>query len=118
MLRVVYLYFGWVASKTMKDYHYRWHSGSPVRVLWDYYLHAQDFSVGPRYSQRTMAPALIETPELTNGAPIIVPVKAVPGTTEGKPRIRRVIDEEGGTTTASVSDPSNITPFRCALTAA
>ena len=51
-----------------------------------------------------MAPLNADTPVNTEtiSAPITVPVKAVPETTETKPKVRRVIDEEGGTTTASV----------------
>lgn len=43
-----------------------------------------------------MAPSIAEAPK----ADIVVPVK--PDTVETEPRIRRAIDEEGGTTTASV----------------
>lgn len=49
-----------------------------------------------------MAPSVAELPEKTETAPIIVPVKAVAGATETKPKVRRIIDEEGGKTTASV----------------
>jgi hypothetical protein len=51
-----------------------------------------------------MAPSIAEIPEKPESAPITVPQKAVPGTTETKLRIRRVIDEGGGTTTASVHE--------------
>jgi hypothetical protein len=44
-----------------------------------------------------MAPSVAEIAT----APIVVPVKAALETVE-KPKIRRAIDEEGGTTTASV----------------
>jgi taurine dioxygenase/sulfonate dioxygenase len=46
-----------------------------------------------------MAPSIAE--ERPHKVDIVVPVKAPPTTTE-KPKIRRIIDEEGGTTTASV----------------
>lgn len=59
-----------------------------------------------------MAPSIAELPVRTEPAPVTVPVKAIPGTTatpeklegkaEVKPRIRRIIEEEGGDTTASV----------------
>lgn len=55
-----------------------------------------------------MAPSVVETPEQTESAPIVVPVKAVPGSTDVKPRVRRAIDEEGGTTTATVSQSNCI----------
>ncbi|KAL6239642.1 hypothetical protein BDW75DRAFT_249731 [Aspergillus navahoensis] len=45
-----------------------------------------------------MAPSIAEEP--TPRADVVVPVKASPDGTE-KPKIRRIIDEEGGTTTAS-----------------
>ena len=48
-----------------------------------------------------MAPSIAELPH-TESAPITVPVKAIP-TEATKPKVRRVIDEEGGNTTASVS---------------
>ncbi|KAJ5585114.1 uncharacterized protein N7459_004914 [Penicillium hispanicum] len=44
-----------------------------------------------------MAPSLVENP----AQEIIVPVKASAGATDTKPRVRRIIDEEGGKTTAS-----------------
>ncbi|KAL4780708.1 hypothetical protein BJX76DRAFT_364120 [Aspergillus varians] len=44
-----------------------------------------------------MAPSIAEAPK----SEVVVPIKADPATTETKPKIRRVIDEEGGTTTAS-----------------
>jgi taurine dioxygenase/sulfonate dioxygenase len=44
-----------------------------------------------------MAPSIAEAPK----ANVVVPVKT--DTVETKPKIRRAIDEEGGTTTASVS---------------
>ena len=46
-----------------------------------------------------MAPSIAE--EQPHKADVVVPVKTPPATTE-KPKIRRIIDEEGGTTTASV----------------
>jgi taurine dioxygenase/sulfonate dioxygenase len=51
-----------------------------------------------------MAPSIAEIPEKTETTPITLPVKAIPGTKakETKPKVRRVIDEEGGKTTASV----------------
>jgi hypothetical protein len=49
-----------------------------------------------------MAPSIAELPKETDTPSITVPVKAIPGTTKAKPKIRRVIDEEGGKTTASV----------------
>lgn len=45
-----------------------------------------------------MAPSIAQVPT----AEVVVPVKAAPSTTETKPRVRRIIDEEGGKTTASV----------------
>ncbi|RFU27527.1 hypothetical protein B7463_g8812, partial [Scytalidium lignicola] len=48
-----------------------------------------------------MAPSVAEIPEKTEITPNVVSVKAIPGTEETKPKIRREIDEEGGTTTAS-----------------
>lgn len=45
-----------------------------------------------------MAPSIAEVPTTE----IVVPVKVNPGTTEAKPKVRRIIDEEGGKTTASV----------------
>ncbi|RDL36483.1 Uncharacterized protein BP5553_05835 [Venustampulla echinocandica] len=47
-----------------------------------------------------MAPSIAEIPEKTENAPITVPVKAVEGSAEAT-KIRRVIEEEGGKTTAS-----------------
>ncbi|CDM30353.1 Taurine catabolism dioxygenase TauD/TfdA [Penicillium roqueforti FM164] len=44
-----------------------------------------------------MAPSIAQVPT----AEVVVPVKAAPSTTETKPRVRRIIDEEGGKTTAS-----------------
>ncbi|KAJ5729606.1 uncharacterized protein N7483_004114 [Penicillium malachiteum] len=44
-----------------------------------------------------MAPSITETP----ASQIIVPVKADPRSIQEKPRVRRIIDEEGGKTTAS-----------------
>ncbi|KAJ5084797.1 hypothetical protein NUU61_009376 [Penicillium alfredii] len=44
-----------------------------------------------------MAPSIAEVPT----PEIVVPVKVNPGTTEAKPKVRRIIDEEGGKTTAS-----------------
>ncbi|KAJ0413008.1 hypothetical protein BJY00DRAFT_322738 [Aspergillus carlsbadensis] len=44
-----------------------------------------------------MAPSIAEAPKTE----VVVPVKADPASTETKPKIRRVIDEEGGTTTAT-----------------
>lgn len=64
-----------------------------------------------------MAPSVAEIPE-AEVATIIVPVKTIPKSTEAKteetpeakqtsseakPKVRRIIDEEGGKTTASVS---------------
>lgn len=51
-----------------------------------------------------MAPSIAEIPEKTEATLITVPVKSIPGTDvkETKPKVRRVIDEEGGTTTATV----------------
>jgi hypothetical protein len=46
-----------------------------------------------------MAPSVAELPQ-TETVPIVVPVKAVQG--EEKPKVRRIIEEEGGKTTASV----------------
>jgi taurine dioxygenase/sulfonate dioxygenase len=48
-----------------------------------------------------MAPSIVESP----AAEIIVPVKTDPGATDFKikPRVRRIIDEEGEGTTASVN---------------
>lgn len=45
-----------------------------------------------------MAPSIAEAP----AAQVVVPIKAVPGTTEGKARVRKIIDEEGENTTATV----------------
>jgi hypothetical protein len=45
-----------------------------------------------------MAPSIAEAPS----AEIVVPVKADLEKSDTKPKIRRVIDEEGGKTTASV----------------
>lgn len=45
-----------------------------------------------------MAPSIAQAPT----AEVVVPVKAAPGTTETKARVRRIIDEEGGNTTATV----------------
>lgn len=47
-----------------------------------------------------MAPSVAEIK--TEAAPVVVPVKAAPETTETKPKVRRAIDEEGGKTTAKV----------------
>ncbi|KAJ5226433.1 hypothetical protein N7468_007658 [Penicillium chermesinum] len=44
-----------------------------------------------------MAPSIAEIPT----ANVVVPVKDTPAAAENKPKIRRVIEEEGGTTTAS-----------------
>ncbi|KAJ5703160.1 hypothetical protein N7488_010708 [Penicillium malachiteum] len=44
-----------------------------------------------------MAPSIAEAP----ASQIVVPVKADPGSIQEKPRVRRIIDEEGGKTTAS-----------------
>ncbi|KAJ5618294.1 hypothetical protein N7528_006937 [Penicillium herquei] len=44
-----------------------------------------------------MAPSIAEVP----ASQIIVPVKADPGSIQENPRVRRIIDEEGGKTTAS-----------------
>ncbi|KAJ6014261.1 hypothetical protein N7540_008852 [Penicillium herquei] len=44
-----------------------------------------------------MAPSIAEAP----ASQILVPVKADPGSIQDKPRVRRIIDEEGGKTTAS-----------------
>lgn len=59
-----------------------------------------------------MAPSVAELPQNLETSPITLPVKVLPGAaeakaeaTETKPKIRRVIDEEGGTTTASVRQP-------------
>lgn len=64
-----------------------------------------------------MAPSVAQIPEV-EAATIIVPVKAIPESTEAKkeetpeakqtssetkPKVRRIIDEEGGKTTATVS---------------
>lgn len=49
-----------------------------------------------------MAPSIADLPEKTETAPTTVPVKAVTEATEKKPKVRRVIEEEGGQTTASV----------------
>jgi hypothetical protein len=64
-----------------------------------------------------MAPSVAQIPE-AEPATIVVPVKAIPestetktegspettqATSEAKPKVRRIIDEEGGKTTASVS---------------
>jgi len=45
-----------------------------------------------------MAPSIADAPP----AEIVVPVKKDPEDLETKPRVRRVIEEEGGKTTASV----------------
>jgi taurine dioxygenase/sulfonate dioxygenase len=45
-----------------------------------------------------MAPSIAEAPK----SEVVVPVKADVASTETKPKIRRIIDEEGGTTTATV----------------
>ncbi|KAL5041936.1 hypothetical protein BDW71DRAFT_201005 [Aspergillus fruticulosus] len=50
-----------------------------------------------------MAPSIAE--EQTAQADVVVPIKAPPAATTEKPKIRRVIDGEGGTTTASVLPP-------------
>jgi taurine dioxygenase/sulfonate dioxygenase len=47
-----------------------------------------------------MAPSISQVPT----AEVAVPVKVAPETTDTKPRVRRIIDEEGGKTTASVGD--------------
>ncbi|KAJ5926591.1 hypothetical protein N7516_008364 [Penicillium verrucosum] len=44
-----------------------------------------------------MAPSIAQTPTVD----VVVPVKAASGTTEAKARVRRIVDEEGETTTAS-----------------
>jgi len=49
-----------------------------------------------------MAPSVADLPENTETAPVTVPVKTAPETTDRKPKVRRVIEEEGGQTTASV----------------
>lgn len=49
-------------------------------------------------SQHNMAPSIAQTPTVD----VVVPVKAASGTTEAKARVRRIIDEEGENTTASV----------------
>jgi hypothetical protein len=46
-----------------------------------------------------MAPSVSEIQQVET-APILVPVKAFSG--DEKPKVRRIIDEEGGKTTASV----------------
>lgn len=45
-----------------------------------------------------MAPSIAQAPT----AEVVVPVKAAPEAAETKARVRRIIDEEGGNTTASV----------------
>lgn len=50
-----------------------------------------------RPTKRTMAPSIAEAPT----ANVVVPVKAA-AATDPKPEVRRIIDEEGGKTTASV----------------
>lgn len=49
-----------------------------------------------------MAPSVAEIPQHTETAPVKASVKIVPEITETKPKVRRIIDEEGGKTTASV----------------
>lgn len=51
-----------------------------------------------------MSPSIAQLPEQTEKPSIIVPLKAIPASA-GNSQIRRVIDEEGETTTASVSIP-------------
>jgi taurine dioxygenase/sulfonate dioxygenase len=46
-----------------------------------------------------MAPSIIAESPTTEA---VVPVKADSGKNETKPKVRRIIDEEGGKTTASV----------------
>lgn len=52
-----------------------------------------------------MAPSVAEIPE-AHPAPITIPIKTISEkteqSTEAKPKVRRIIDEEGGKTTASV----------------
>jgi hypothetical protein len=57
-----------------------------------------------------MAPSVAEIAT----APIVVPVKATPETVE-KPKIRRAIDEEGGTTTASVRNKLKTSLIQCEI---
>jgi hypothetical protein len=45
-----------------------------------------------------MAPSIAENPT----AEVVVPVKANPQASASKPKVRRIIDEEGGKSTASV----------------
>lgn len=45
-----------------------------------------------------MAPSIVENPT----AQVVVPVKVDPQATTSKPKVRRIIDEEGGKSTASV----------------
>ncbi len=49
-----------------------------------------------------MAPSIAELPERTGAAAITGPVKDIPRAAAAKTKVRRVIDEEGGKTTASV----------------
>lgn len=49
-----------------------------------------------------MTPSIAELTKETDTPLITVPVKAIPGTTKARYKIRRAIDEEGGKTTASV----------------
>ncbi|KAJ9241040.1 hypothetical protein DTO169E5_3735 [Paecilomyces variotii] len=48
-----------------------------------------------------MAPSVADLPENTETAPVTVPVKTAVESTDKKPKVRRVIEEEGGQTTAS-----------------
>ena len=56
-----------------------------------------------------MAPSIIDEPKADVVVPVKAPTEASITSTE-KPKIRRIIDEEGGTTTASVSI-SYLTPL-------
>lgn len=47
---------------------------------------------------RNMTPSIAEIPT----AEVVVPVKADTQATSTKPKVRRIIDEEGGNSTASV----------------
>jgi hypothetical protein len=49
-----------------------------------------------------MAPSIAQIPDATEATTTTLPLKGGQAT-ESKPKVRRIIDEEGGKTTASVS---------------
>jgi taurine dioxygenase/sulfonate dioxygenase len=50
-----------------------------------------------------MAPSIAENPT----AEVVVPVKVNPQASTSKPKVRRIIEEEGGKSTASVRNTLN-----------